>query len=107
MDIYCRTCSEPWDNDSLHEEVEARLARKADNERLGATFTLGTTYDEVAADFRKRGCKALVNGFGPQRSCVPGDPAQTEAFTVIYELMGDDMDGAASSIEDARSAGLI
>ena len=24
MDIYCPKCAEPWDNDSLHEEVDAR-----------------------------------------------------------------------------------
>lgn len=109
MDIYCPTCREPWDNDSLHDEAEARKKRKRSNERQGATFTLGVTYDAVAADFRTRGCRAMINGFGPQSSCEPvaGDEGAREAIATVYELLGDDMDGAASFFEDARGNGPI
>lgn len=80
MDLYCRICKEPWDNDSLHEAAEA-------SER---------TYDEVAADFRQRGCKALDNG----SRCEPTDPDTQAAIGTVYDLLGDDMDGAASTFDD-------
>lgn len=109
MDHYCVTCGEPWDNDSFHDEADARKKRKRSNERQGATFTLGITYDEVTADFRKRGCKAMVNGFGPQSSCVPqpGTEGRSAVIAEVYELLGDDMDGAASFLEDAENMGLL
>lgn len=109
MDIICPTCREPWENDSLHEEADARKKRKRSNERQGATFTLGVTYDEVAADFGKRGCKALVNGFGPQPSCTPkaGDQGARDTLALLYETVGDDMDAAADEIESLGRMGLL
>lgn len=83
MDLYCMTCAEAWDNDSLHEEAEAS----------------GRTYREVAADFRKNGCKALSAAFGPQ-ICEPTDPETSETIGIVYELLGDDMDGDAVELDD-------
>jgi hypothetical protein len=91
MDLYCRTCTEPWDNDSLHDEARAR-------KEAGLS---GATYREVATDFAKRGCHALETEFGRQ-TCEPADAAATKMLGAIYELMGDDMDGAAAVIDDAR-----
>jgi hypothetical protein len=99
MDLYCPTCGEPWDNDSLHEEAEARKASQ-DAAPAGTTFTLGTTYTAVAADFRRKGCKALINAFGPQRQCEPNGSTQAQAAALVYELSGDDMDGAMSDMDD-------
>lgn len=107
MDLYCPICTEPWDNDSLHEEVDARKEQQADNARLGAGFTKGTTYDAVAADFRSKGCRALTNAFGSQSRCKVVDAGKSATLAVIYELSGDDMDGAMSDMDDAIYIGLL
>lgn len=87
MDIRCPKCGEPWDFDTLHDAAEEQES----------------TYDKVAADFRSRGCAAL--GWG---SC--SEPSEEtdrhyglrpqDAASALYDLLGDDMDGAASMLED-------
>lgn len=99
MDLYCPTCGEPWDNDCLHEEADARSEAKAEMPP-GATYTLGTTYPAVAADFRERGCKALITAYGPQPDCTSTDTSTRQQIALVYELLGDDMDGAAVTFED-------
>jgi hypothetical protein len=81
MDLYCPVCAEPIDNDEFH-DVAAEI---------------GSTYSAVAADFRERGCKALP---GSSTHCVPVQNDRTAAATAMYELLGDDMDGAAAMFED-------
>lgn len=85
MDILCPTCGEPWDNDELHDVADEQ----------------DRTYAEVAANFRVRGC--VVFGL----TCEPADPDARAGFAVIYELSGDDMDGAACEFVSARECGLI
>lgn len=76
MDLLCPRCAEPWDNDTIHDR---------------ATET-GSTYREVATEFRATGCEALGSDHGEGVA----DPA----IATVYELSGDDMDGAASDLED-------
>lgn len=96
MDLYCRHCHEPWDNDSLHEEAEARN---------GIDLMGNVTYQEVAADFRENGCAALTRAFGTQ-ACA--DRKDGDGIVgALYDLLGDDMDGAASMLEDAEALGLF
>jgi len=83
MDIRCPNCSEPWDHDELHYAAEDRHS----------------TYERVAADFRVRGCPAL--GGTCNRDGRPSVAAQA-----AYELLGDDMDGAAAMLADADLLGL-
>lgn len=99
MDVYCPNCGEPWDHDSMHEEVEAR--------------GLDATYDQIAAEFRRRGCAALIAGFG-MSDCArrtiaaegrgvltrSAETAEARAARVVYDVLGDDMDGAAAMLED-------
>lgn len=89
MDLFCKRCGEPWDNDSLHEE--AALS--------------GRTYDQVAADFRARGCQALTE-FGPLR-CEPLDSETQATIGLVYELSGGDMDAAALNLAELREMGLL
>lgn len=96
MDVRCRNCGEPWDNDSLHDEAAARRSEGKPR----------ATYTEVAADFRRLGCNALDTEYGVQ-VCSPRNAAHGATLDVIYEFMGDDMDGAASMIEDAEMMGLL
>lgn len=96
MDLICPVCGEPWDNDSLHEEVtERRNAGKFD-----------ITYSNVAVDFRQRGCAALETAFGPQ-DCKRGDSFRAEVSSAMFDLLGDDMDGAAAMMEDFEMFGML
>ncbi len=73
MDILCPICAEPVDNDELHiyaKEIES-------------------TYRAVAADYRKRGCKAI----GMKHNANSSSP-MAETARVVYDTLGDDMDGA-------------
>ena len=76
MDLLCPKCREPWENDYIHDHAAE----------------VGSTYAKVSADFRIRGCEA----FGERHGEMTADPAIAE----LYDLLGDDMDGAASMFED-------
>jgi hypothetical protein len=94
MDIYCVRCGEPWDIDSLHEEVDER------NE-TGET----ASFDTVRGDFYSRGCAALSNAFGTVK-CERSEPVSNGklspamAMSVLVDIMGDDIDGVAAMMED-------
>lgn len=92
MDIPCPVCGEPWDNDSLHEEV---ATREADGD-------VTASYAKVAAEFRSKGCKALGAAFGPQSSCVPNNDMRTQVAGMLHDMLGDDTDGIAAMFEDAE-----
>lgn len=86
MDLMCPRCGEPWDNDEFH-EVAAET---------------GSTYAKVAAEFRLKGCEAL----GTSHSTPSTEKDRTygltrqDAATALYDLLGDDMDGAAAMLDD-------
>lgn len=79
MDLPCKRCGEPWDNDEFHYIAEER----------------GTTYQQIAASFRANGCQTVTG-----KQCEARDSRTTLAAGAMYELLGDDMDGAAAMIED-------
>lgn len=99
----CPKCSEPWDLDSLHDVVEERFP---DEVKAYRALPRGTSYesrkarddvyaalfDQVSADFRRRGCEAL----GSRHNDTEANPA----IGALYELLGDDIDGADALIED-------
>jgi len=78
MDIICPKCSEPMDLDELH--------------------YMGVPFDEARRIFFEKGCNWLYNG----KECAPtyGDNEVGEKSAVLYELLGDDIDGIASMLED-------
>lgn len=88
MDIKCPKCGEPWDMDSLHDETDYRLSRP---EWAGKEYS--AVYSEVSADFRAEGCRAI---YGAKCSGATADPV----VAVLYDLLGDDLDGAASIFDD-------
>lgn len=107
MDLYCSTCGEPWDNDSLHEEVDIRfrndprmVAYEAGRPGYRDQKLYEPMYREVAADFRAHGCKALENAFGEQGHCEPRNDDRSLVAAAMYDLLGDDMDGAAAMMDD-------
>lgn len=87
MDIYCRKCSEPWDNDELHEVAEEQ----------------NRTYDEVRELFLRNGCAVFDSHCNLPES---GEPSVIgEAFAILAEL--GDMDGAMSDIADLQDLGVL
>lgn len=76
MDVYCGKCSEPVDTDYFHDVADEN----------------GTTYTHVMRDFQQRGCEALGDPHG-EGSANPYADA-------LYDLLGDDMDGAAAMMQD-------
>lgn len=86
MDILCPVCAEPWDNESLHDVVAE-----------GAY----PDYATAAREFRSKGCEVF------NCSHALFDPLDAESYVfkvfatqAIYEILGDDMDGAAAAFQD-------
>lgn len=73
MDIYCPTCGEPWDIDSLH-EVDDK------------------TYEQARKGFYRDGCEV----FGTSHGEGSADPVIQAAM----DLMGSDVDGLATTLDD-------
>lgn len=86
MDIYCPRCGEPTDHDELHAHAEA----------------MDRTYEKVAADWRVFGCGALgVSCNTPSERVDPVFGLTPQAAAdALYDIMGEDMDGAAAMMED-------
>ena len=76
MDIYCPHCGEPWDNDELHDVP-------------------GYSYQEAARSFRIVGCPL----FGGKCNAESPDHAKAAHAAALYDVLGDDMDGAASEFD--------
>ncbi len=89
MDIYCPRCGEPWDNDCLHEEAEERK-----NLHLP-----GGDYKTVLRQFQSEGCQALHAAYGAGQ-CERSNSLRASVASAMYDLLGDDVDGAAAMMED-------
>lgn len=76
MDVLCPRCAEPWDNDELHDVP-------------------GMTYALASQRFREEGCKVFTGEL-----CEKSDNEMALMARTAYDLLGDDMDGAASMMED-------
>jgi hypothetical protein len=117
MDIRCTICGEPWEIDSIHEEVEVRYPKPRpwmvpNNDLPDGVWELKHDqsiyekyFDEVRRDFVRRGCVALG---GSAEWCKPRQSANNrEIAQAIYDIMGDDIDGAAAAFEDAEYMGYL
>lgn len=102
MDIRCRKCGEPWDMDTLHEEVTERFAG---TDRMRAYDDSGPCkdqklyepmYHEVRDDFYARGCEAFSFA-GP---CQESGSDREALVGALYDELGDDLDGLAAEMED-------
>jgi hypothetical protein len=80
MDILCPVCAEPVDNDELHSYAKE----------------IESTYRAVAADYRKRGCEAI----GMKHNTTNSPSSVAENARVVYDILGDDMDGAMAELAD-------
>ena len=87
MDIYCGICGEPWDMDCLHDAVTEGRA---------------TNWNDARVKFERKGCGL----WGTKCSTTP-DTSRAMASAALMEVMGDDLDGVASMLEDAESLGMF
>lgn len=107
MDIKCPKCAEPWDMYSLHDVCEQRyeekhgIVQKEDwaRDRDGTNKRYEPIYEAVAAEFRVKGCEVF--------DCSHNGNTAHPGIAEIYELLGDDMDGAASLLDDADYLGML
>jgi len=81
MDIYCPKCGEPWDLDSIHEI--------ADQDEC--------SFDQARVRFRREGCVALGTSHSDD---TDSGGLRALASGALMDLMGDDMDGVASMLDD-------
>lgn len=122
MDLYCSKCGEPWEFDSLHEEAQARYGIPYHLPNPDPFYAgpkeKNPEYDEdayqrvykvVSSEFRSKGCVALNTAFSTSECAPEGDNAErdrtfgltrSEAAGALYDILGDDMDGAAAMLED-------
>lgn len=101
MDIRCPVCREPWDHDSLHEEVSYRHGENAGRDSSGKydQNLYQPLFDEVRIEFYNIGCKALTC-MGSGSHCIKPSEGRSAGIDAIYDLMGDDIDGAMSMLDD-------
>lgn len=125
MDIYCPICSEPWDMDTLHDEISERIAEGKldplpDHDNYNQSSPQYRKYREVydgyystvRSEFYSKGCNALLTFMGRTEAdwCVrPDKPGMQrgDAMSALADLMGDDLDGIASMMEDAEYMGMF
>lgn len=93
MDLRCPRCGEPLAIDELH----------------GIADENNATFDQVAYVFRTRGCDGVEAEYPTLglRCSEPLDEQSRATITATYELLGDDVDGAAAMLEDAELLGLL
>ena len=105
MDIRCPICGEPWDFDCIHERV-AELYPDASGYGDDGKYhqeLYDKFYLSVKNDFYKRGCKAL----GYDHNEIHPHKNAALLSSMLMDIMGDDIDGIASELEDAEYMGLI
>ena len=85
MDVYCQKCGEPWDLCEVNE--------------------LTLQYDQgTAKDFRKgKGCPSCK--WGKKLNNV--DHKRAEMSSILFDILGDNIDGIASELDDAEYMGLF
>lgn len=119
MDIYCPRCSEPWDIDSLHEAITEKYGEwdpTAENRNSWGEVRRGKTvikdprpYEDLFREtkdlFRKIGCAAMDGGTKP--TCAAEKSLRSDASAVLMDLLGDDIDGVASMLDDFEYEGML
>lgn len=117
MDIYCTRCGDAWDMDTLHDVVDERIKAGMYAPLDKPSVYYGPEYDdyskkyavyynEVRDDFYSRGCESLT---GWNLTCEKHDGANNRAMlmSAMVDMLGDDLDGIASMMDDADFMGLI
>lgn len=99
MDVQCPKCGEPWDVFSFHDVLADMPAGELD----------GAAWSGLRRDFFRRGCGAAFEaaGWSSGPCAATADPATSSVVSALADVLGDDIDGLASELEDARALGYI
>lgn len=98
MDIYCLTCGEPWDIDSIHYIIAENNPDKPwvkdnkYNDKMYETDFWKPAYRE----FQNKGCEF----FGISHNKQPVDEVRNNIRAELSLMLGDDVDGLAAMYED-------
>jgi hypothetical protein len=85
MDLYCQKCGEPWDLGGLWDFEE-------------------DDYEGAREDFLKgKGCPACA--WGMNAPATP--PPEARATGQMIDILGDDLDGVASELEEIAYLGIM
>lgn len=92
MDIRCKICLEPYALDELH------------------YLENGMTFEQASQAFRERGCSGidLTHNMGSRGMTEQEHEqfkARQEIVNAIQEMLGDDIDGIASTLDDLEYLG--
>jgi hypothetical protein len=92
-DLICPVCGEEWDLDVIHEEAAVR-----------AQTGPRPSFTTVLRQFQHSGCGVALAGSCGPLTCVPDESTADLAniARAMYDLLGDDIDGAINEIEDYR-----
>jgi len=109
MDIYCPKCGEPWEIDSFHEKIVEEGYDFGEAKAMYPDSTIRQMeyekqyWNPMMTKFRQQGCGVVFE----HDSCKPRNNGVTAASAAAFELMGDDVDGIASMMEDAEMMGMF
>lgn len=87
MDIRCPICGEPWEMDELHELIPDECE----------------DYHKAVSLFKNKGCEA----FGCSHNETTKGKYAAKLSGMLFDVLGDDVDGIASELDDAEFLGLI
>lgn len=122
MDMYCKICGEPWDTYTLHDEIAERinagaLAQPPDHNDYQQGSPQYQKYREVydgyynavRDEFYKNGCRAFYYFMGHSEPswCQPRPTKTTDAMSALIDIMGNDLDGIASMMDDLEYMGQL
>jgi hypothetical protein len=94
--------------DCIHEEVSSRAYPNKPWYDANGKYQqelYDAYYQPVMKEFRKDGCKALTV-YAAHCSKAP-DKNATQITSMLFDVLGDDVDGIASELEDAEFLGYI
>ncbi len=103
MDIRCPKCGEPWDFDELHYLVEEQQHGATPWRDPDGTYhqdPYDRYFKPVMREFQRNGCEVFGTRHGTEDEVGPRGLKASETAAALYELLGDDLDGAAAMLED-------
>ena len=104
MDITCPRCSEPWYMDALHDAIDMKYPGRPWDDGSGThnQTAYDPYYTAMSETFRTKGCGvAFADLMGElEVPCNRVDTDRTRSARLLYDLLGDDLDGAAAMLED-------
>lgn len=122
-DIYCPRCGEPWDLECIHDEVAHRWPEKPwfVDENPGDVYARfdkerGKWYSQpeyeklfkaIKDDFFRKGCVILTAYTDGECEVNPDTLMKRSVQQALIDIMGDDIDGVISEMEDAEQMGLF